>query len=183
MLHLLVRAGTRRLALEARSVVEVVPLLEIAPLPGAPPPVRGLFRYRGRPVVAVDAARLAGEGSPPERMSGRIVVVSIPGTGEASLLVGLVVTAVTDVMAAKDVADRTAVSAVTGGAAAAPHRPEEGAEPWVSALLGEGPEAAGVLRLEAFLPGAVRALIEAREGAGPAPSGDARTHAAAGESA
>lgn len=52
-------AGTSAL-LVADAVQEVVRLVELEPLPGAPPHVAGTFIYRGSPAVAVDLAVLLG---------------------------------------------------------------------------------------------------------------------------
>jgi chemotaxis-related protein WspB len=58
MVFLLFQLGSGRYALEASRVVEVVPLLEMKPLPQAPRGVAGIFNYRGRPVPAVDLSAL-----------------------------------------------------------------------------------------------------------------------------
>ncbi|ATB47037.1 chemotaxis protein CheW [Corallococcus macrosporus] len=52
-------AGTSAL-LDAESVQEVVRLVELEPLPGAPAHVAGTFVYRGSPAVVVDLAALLG---------------------------------------------------------------------------------------------------------------------------
>ncbi|GEN08560.1 chemotaxis protein CheW [Myxococcus sp. MISCRS1] len=58
-------AGTSAL-LAADAVQEVVRLVELEPLPGAPPHVAGTFIYRGNPAVAVDLAVLLGVTRQPE---------------------------------------------------------------------------------------------------------------------
>ena len=73
MLLLLFQVGGDRYALDARRVVEVIPLVKMQRIPRAPKGVAGLFNYRGRPVAAVDLSELmlgrpAGRGpafSPP----------------------------------------------------------------------------------------------------------------------
>ncbi|MFP2964255.1 chemotaxis protein CheW [Myxococcus sp. 1LA] len=52
-------AGTSAL-LDAETVQEVVRLVELEPLPGAPAHVAGTFVYRGSPAVVVDLAALLG---------------------------------------------------------------------------------------------------------------------------
>jgi purine-binding chemotaxis protein CheW len=52
-------AGTSAL-LDADTVQEVVRLVELEPLPGAPPHIAGTFVYRGRPAVVVDLSALLG---------------------------------------------------------------------------------------------------------------------------
>lgn len=43
-----------RYAVPAARVIEIVPRVLLTPLPGVPPPVLGVFSYRGVPVSAVD---------------------------------------------------------------------------------------------------------------------------------
>ena len=150
MLHLLFRAGTRGLALEAASVDEVVPHVDLSPVPGAPAAVRGSFSYRGRQVLAVDAARLAAEEPPPDLMSARILVVSYPAGGNGRHLVGLLATSVTGTFEPPPESRE-----VPSGATAA--------IPWITTLLRVGDEVVPSLRVESFLPGDVRALVEERE--------------------
>ena len=52
-------AGTSAL-MDTESVQEVVRLVELEPLPGAPEHVAGTFVYRGSPAVVVDLAALLG---------------------------------------------------------------------------------------------------------------------------
>ena len=58
-------AGTSAL-LAADAVQEVVRLVELEPLPGAPPHILGTFVYRGSPAVAVDLSALLGVVRQPE---------------------------------------------------------------------------------------------------------------------
>lgn len=46
--------GDVRLAVELGRVLEVAPRVELTPLPGAPPVVAGVCRYRGELAVAID---------------------------------------------------------------------------------------------------------------------------------
>ena len=50
MLLLLLRLGTDRYALDARQVVEVIPVIKLKRIPPAPAYVAGMFNYRGKPV-------------------------------------------------------------------------------------------------------------------------------------
>lgn len=152
MLYVLLSAGSRRYALAARSVVEVVPLLRLEPLPGAPPSVRGLFSYRGTPVPAVDVSLLAGAGPVPERMSTRIVVVSVEEAGGRRRLVGLLATSVTETVT------RSASDAPPAGL----QLPEA---PWIESAFVVGDEVVPCVRVDAFLPAEVRSLVDVAEGA------------------
>lgn len=91
--HLVVEAAGHRGLLASARVVEVVPLVETQPLPGAPPHVLGTFVCRGTPVVAVDLAALLGARRPPA-LDARIVVLA--GTPAVGLVVDRVARLVED---------------------------------------------------------------------------------------
>src|SRR5690349_16267114 len=75
MLFLTFQLGEGRYAIEARRVIEVLPLLALKRLPQAPRGVAGIFNLRGRPVVAIDLNEL-GFGKPSgERLTTRIILV------------------------------------------------------------------------------------------------------------
>lgn len=66
-------------AIESRRVVEVLPRVAGRPIPHAPDYVLGVFSYRGTLVPLVDLGRrLAGE-PPAERLSTRVIVVTLAG--------------------------------------------------------------------------------------------------------
>jgi chemotaxis-related protein WspB len=90
MLFLQFQLGAVRYAVEARRVVEVIPLVNIQPLADAPPGVAGLFNYRGRPVPALDLARLTQGRPSEERLSTRILVVQCQGGAGTARLLGLI---------------------------------------------------------------------------------------------
>lgn len=93
MLFLLFQLGDDRYALDARQVVEVLPLVALRRVPLAPPALAGLFDFHGRPVPALDLSRLATGRAAPPRMSTRIVLVRYPPAtaGGREQLVGLIV--------------------------------------------------------------------------------------------
>ena len=102
MLFLLFQLGKERYALQASGVVEVVPLLELKPLPQAPRGVAGIFNYRGRPVPAVDLCALTLGQPASERFSTRIIIVNYPDDRGTNHLLGLIAEHVTE-MLRKDV--------------------------------------------------------------------------------
>ena len=59
-MYLTIDAASTSALLAADSVQEVVRLVELEPLPGAPPHIAGTFIYRGAPAVVVDLAALMG---------------------------------------------------------------------------------------------------------------------------
>lgn len=78
MLFLLFQLGNDRYALEARRIVEVLPLVIWKRLPQSPPGVAGVFNYHGTPVPLLDLSELA-LGSPARSlMSTRVILVEYP---------------------------------------------------------------------------------------------------------
>ena len=102
MLFLLFHLGNSRYALPANRVVEVVPLLELRPLPQAPNGVAGIFNYRGRPVPAVDLCALTLGQPARERFSTRIIIINYPDDRGTNHLLGLIAEHATE-MLRKDV--------------------------------------------------------------------------------
>lgn len=80
---LLCRAGSFLCALRLTDVVEIMRLLPIEPIAGAPPFVRGLSIVRGMPTLVVDIAHLLGGRAPsPQRqitvkVGTRIVALAV----------------------------------------------------------------------------------------------------------
>ncbi len=97
-LFLLFRLGVERYALDAATVVEVIPLLAVTRLAGALPGVAGVINYRGNPVPVLDLAALARGERTPERISTRILIVTYNGRAGAHHQLGLVAEQVTDML-------------------------------------------------------------------------------------
>jgi len=104
MLFLLFQLGEERYALQANRVVEVLPLLELRPLPQAPKGVAGIFNYHGRPVPAVDLCALTLGQPASERFSTRIILVNYPDDRGTNHLLGLIAERATE-MLRKDVGE------------------------------------------------------------------------------
>jgi len=83
MLFVHFQLGPHRYAVDARSVVEVLPLLELKPVPQAPRGLAGIFLYRGQPVPALDLCALTLNRPAREHLSTRILLVQHPGGGQA----------------------------------------------------------------------------------------------------
>ena len=90
MLFLLFQVGSTRYALEASRVVEVLPLVQLAPLPNAPAAVAGVLNYRGQPVPALDLTRVTSDTAAAERLSTRILVIQHPDSLGRPRLLGLI---------------------------------------------------------------------------------------------
>lgn len=99
MLFLLFQIREEAYALAATDIVEVLPLVPLRSVPGAPPELAGALRYRGAFVPVVDLARLAGGAATPARLGTRIVVTTIAHRGERRR-VGVLAERATDTFAA-----------------------------------------------------------------------------------
>jgi chemotaxis-related protein WspB len=99
MLLLLFETSEGRFALEARNIVEIIPLLQPKKIPGAPGYVAGIINYRGMPVPVLDLCALGGGSSCQQYYSTRIILVRYPLSEDDARLIGLIAERVTDVIA------------------------------------------------------------------------------------
>ena len=76
MLYLLFELGKDRYALEARQVVEVLPLLEFKRIPRAIPGLAGLCNYHGNAIPLIDLTELSLGRPSQAKMSTRIIVTN-----------------------------------------------------------------------------------------------------------
>jgi chemotaxis-related protein WspB len=91
MLLLNFRVAENAYAVDAGRVVEVVPRVELRPVPHAPAHLAGLFDYRGRVVPVIDLGLLMGSAACREGLSTRLILVRYPLGGAGDVLLGLVV--------------------------------------------------------------------------------------------
>lgn len=91
MLFVLFHLGNERFALEARQVVEIVPLLELKKIPQAPRGLAGMFIYRGQPVPALDLCALTLGRPAAEHFSTRIIIIQHRAGTATEHPVGLIV--------------------------------------------------------------------------------------------
>jgi chemotaxis-related protein WspB len=96
MLLLLFTLGQHRYALEARRVIEVVPLAELKEIPRAPDYVAGVLNYRGTPVPVLDITRMNRNTASRVCMSTRIILVEYHNAGGAANILGLMAECVTE---------------------------------------------------------------------------------------
>ena len=75
MLLLTFQAAGQLYAVDAARIVEVVPRVNLRPLPHAQAFLAGVFEYRGDVVPVVDLGVLLGAGPAPDRLSTRIILV------------------------------------------------------------------------------------------------------------
>ncbi len=90
MLFLLIHLGNDRYAVEARQVVEVLPLLGLKQIPRAPAGVAGAFIYRGTPVPVVDLSELTTSHPSRACLSTRIVLVNYALDSGGPRILGLI---------------------------------------------------------------------------------------------
>ena len=98
MLFLLFQLGKDRYALDARQVVEVLPLVAVKQLPQSPPAVLGAFNYRGTAIPLLDLSQLALGRAAQHRLSTRIVVVDYPDPAGRARMLGLLAEHVTETL-------------------------------------------------------------------------------------
>jgi chemotaxis-related protein WspB len=75
MLLLTFTAGSSRYALAATRVVEVLPKLELRPIPHASELLSGLLSYRGKVVPVIDLGLLVGSAPSRNLLSSRMILV------------------------------------------------------------------------------------------------------------
>jgi chemotaxis-related protein WspB len=78
MLFILFQIGRDRYALPASSVIEVLPLMKLKRIPGAPSGVAGVLNYHGTPVPVIDLNEMALGEPAARRLSTRIILVLYP---------------------------------------------------------------------------------------------------------
>jgi chemotaxis-related protein WspB len=93
MLGLLTQIGNVRFAVDARTVVEVVPRVELFPPPPGAGGLAGLLRYRGKILPVIDLGQALAGTPTPARLSARILIASCQPSGQ---LVGFIVEQVTE---------------------------------------------------------------------------------------
>jgi chemotaxis-related protein WspB len=102
MLLLVFHVAGAPYAVEATRVVEVVPRLELRPLPHAPEGLAGLLHYRGGMIPVIDLGIVLGSRPCPPLLSTRIVLVDDQSPARSQPVLGLIAEQVGDV---RNVAD------------------------------------------------------------------------------
>jgi chemotaxis-related protein WspB len=75
MLFLKFRIGSEGYVLDTAQIAEILPLLEITPVPRAPAGVAGLINYRGKPVPVIDLSELTLGRPARPHISTRLILV------------------------------------------------------------------------------------------------------------
>lgn len=108
MLLLTFRVADDLYAVAAERVVEVVPRIDLRPIPHAPASLAGLFNYRGKAIPVIDLGILLGSSACLERLHTRIILAAEPDCRDR--VVGLIAENVSDVMMVRD--DQVALPAM-----------------------------------------------------------------------
>ena len=90
MLFLVFAVDGDRYALDVGQLLEVLPLVNLKPLPKAHPGIAGLFDFHGLPIPALDLSALIGARAALRRLSTRIVVVNYAGKNGMRHPLGLI---------------------------------------------------------------------------------------------
>jgi chemotaxis-related protein WspB len=98
MLFLLFQLGKDGYALDAAQVVEILPFLNLTPIPKSPRGVAGIFNYRGTPVPAIDLSDLALGRPASMRLGTRIILVRYAPEDGGGHLLGLIAEKVTETL-------------------------------------------------------------------------------------
>jgi chemotaxis-related protein WspB len=96
MLFLLMQLDGNRYALDIREIVEVLPLVDCRPVPGAPAGVAGIIDYGGMPVPIIDLSQLLAGRPAHRRLSTRIVLIRWGRASGRQELLGLIAERATD---------------------------------------------------------------------------------------
>lgn len=94
-LILLLSTSQARYGLDAREILDVVPMVQLRKLPHAPEYVAGLFSYHGVAVPVVDLCGLTGDAPCRRRMSSRIILLRYPDSSGTARILGLLAERVT----------------------------------------------------------------------------------------
>jgi chemotaxis-related protein WspB len=96
MLLLKFEIGAAAYALDSACIEEVVPWVQLRPVPHAPAFLPGVFHYRGKVIPVIDVGLLLGQEAAPDRLSTRIIVVRTTRNGRR--LLGLLASRVSDLI-------------------------------------------------------------------------------------
>ena len=96
MLFLLFTLGSTRYGLEAKQVIEVVPVVPLRKMPHAPEIIAGCFNYRGTVVPVVSLQQLVVQEPCANHLSTRIIIVSYQSAHGKEHALGLMADNVTE---------------------------------------------------------------------------------------
>jgi chemotaxis-related protein WspB len=101
VLFLLFRLGDDLYALDAGRIGEVLPMVRLKSLPGAPKGIVGLINHRAAPVPVIDLSLLVAGRPASHKLSTRIVLVRDAAPNQAPHWLGLILEQATDTLRRK----------------------------------------------------------------------------------
>lgn len=102
MLTLTFQLGADRWGLPHGDIAEVIALVDLTPVAGAPPEVAGAFSYHGRWVPVIDLSQVHLGRSSSRRWSTRIIVTRPPISVLSGNLLGLIAESATEMIGRTD---------------------------------------------------------------------------------
>jgi len=102
MLFILFHLDADRYVLPALDLVEILPLLALKRLPGAPVGLVGLFDYRGTAVPVIDLAMLVLGRPSARRVSTRLLIVKHPRRAVGAECLGVMAERATEMIRFED---------------------------------------------------------------------------------
>jgi chemotaxis-related protein WspB len=93
MKNVLIRTGDRAFAIDSRSVLEIVPVVELKRSDGSNPYLAGTMQYRGQSIPVIDLCLLLSARAHQKKFSTRIVIVRLE-----SQTLGLIAESITDLV-------------------------------------------------------------------------------------
>jgi chemotaxis-related protein WspB len=98
MLFVTFQLDAHRYAIDAATIQEVLPLVEVRTMPQAPAGVAGVFDFRGTPVPVIDVSLLLSGRASRACSSTRLIVVGYRDRDDATRPLGLIVEQATRTM-------------------------------------------------------------------------------------
>lgn len=146
MVFILFHLGQNRYVLDATRVVEVLPLVDLQRIPGAPGGVAGIFNYHGQPVPAIDLSELTLGRPALEQLSTRLIVVNYPDETGKNHLLGLIAEHATQTIR-RESRDLVEPGLKLGGA------------PYLGPVLTDGSGVIQLIREQHLLPRHIREIV------------------------
>ncbi len=98
MLLLTMNIGSERYALDARHIIEVIPLIKIEHVPKVDASIVGIFNYRGTPVPVIDLCIFFDNRKCRNSLGSRIIITQIKMPDESDKIIGLMAEQMTEVI-------------------------------------------------------------------------------------
>jgi chemotaxis-related protein WspB len=98
MLFLVLHIDRTRYALNTGQITEILPVVELNPIPHAPPGVAGAANYRGAPLPVVDLVQVMTGRSSRSSLNTRLIVVTYTDSHARRHRLGVIAEGATDMV-------------------------------------------------------------------------------------